>query len=156
MFWFNKRDKHFAVHKVIRRLINNSTPGRIPLEGDARWETRSNRTIPVLLVPYDHNEVSVDEAAYALSKNLSSQGLALVLSQPFRAEQVVVAFWSGDEAHFVLGRVRQNVPLGGGFWQLGLEAMELLPPGDSEDLMRLVPLAARLDPSVPCEPLPVG
>ncbi|HJT30976.1 MAG TPA: hypothetical protein VJ783_02835, partial [Pirellulales bacterium] len=120
MFWFANRNKPLAVHKIIRRLINNSSPNTIPLDGDARWETRCNRTIPVLLAPYDHDELSVSEAAYALTKNLSSQGLALVLHQPFRAEQVVVGFWSGDDAHFVLGHVRQNVPLGGGFWQLGL------------------------------------
>lgn len=151
MFWFASRSKHLAVHKVIRRLINNSSPNTIPLDGDARWETRCNRTIPVLLAPYDHDELSVSEAAYALTKNLSSQGLALVLQQPFRAEQVVVGFWAGDGAHFVLGHVRQNVPLGGGYWQLGLEAMEMLCPHDSAEFKRLIPLAARLDPSLDAE-----
>ena len=151
MFWLASRHKPFAVHKVIRRLINNSSPNTIPLDGDARWEIRCNRTIPVLLAPYDHDELSVSEAAYALTKNLSSQGLALVLPQPFRAEQVVVGFWSGDDAQFVLGHVRQNVPLGGGFWQLGLEAMELLCAHDSPEFKRLIPLAARLDPGADAE-----
>jgi hypothetical protein len=154
MFWFQNRDKHLEIHRVIRRLINASTPNRIPLQGDSRWELRSNRTMPVLLVPYDNNELSVGELAYALTKNLSSQGLALVLHQPFRAEQVVVGIWSNEQAHFVAARVRQSVPLGGGFWQIGLEATELLPTAQFPDLIRLLPWAARLDRSVPCEATP--
>lgn len=159
MFWFQNRDKHLEIHRIIRRLINASTPNRIPLEGDSRWELRSNRTIPVLLVPYDNNELSVGEVAYALTKNLSSQGLALVLHQPLRAEQVVVGIWSNEQAHFVAARVRQCVSLGGGFWQIGLEAIELLPPAQFPELTRLLPWAARLDRSIPCDaklPEPAG
>jgi hypothetical protein len=149
MLWFQSRNKHFEVYRVIRRLINASTPNRIPLRGESRWELRSNRTIPVLLVPYDHNELSVGEICYALTKNLSSQGLALVLHQPLHAEQVVVGFWSNAEAHFVAGKLRQSVSLGGGFWQLGLETTEILSVGRVPKLARLLPWAARLDPSVP-------
>ncbi|HWB13425.1 MAG TPA: hypothetical protein VG826_29645 [Pirellulales bacterium] len=115
---------------------------------------RSNRTIPVLLVPYDNNVLSVGELAYALSKNLSSGGLALVLHQPLRAEQVVVGFWSNVEAYFVSAAVRQSVPLGGGFWQIGVQALEVLSPACVPDLRQLMPWAARLDPSVPWDARP--
>lgn len=151
MLWFQSRDKHMEVNRVIRRLINNSTPNRIPLRGESRWELRSNRTIPVLLVPYDDNEISAGEVVYALTKNLSSQGLALVLHQPLRAEQVVVGIWSHAQAHFVSGKVRQSHALGGGFWQIGVETTELLCMGQLPELIRLLPWAARLDPSVPWE-----
>jgi hypothetical protein len=155
MLWFQSRDKQTELYRVIRRLINASTPNRIPLQGESRWESRSNRTIPVLLVPYDDNEISVGEAAYALSKNMSCGGLALVLHQPLRAEQVVVGIWSNEQAHFVSAAVRQVVPLGGGFWQIGVEARELLSADRVPDLTRLLPLAARLDPSVPWDTRPV-
>jgi hypothetical protein len=149
MLWFQSRDKQAELHRVIRRLINASTPNRAPSQGESRWESRSNRTIPVLLVPYDDNVLSTGELAYALSKNMSTRGLALVLHQPLRAEQVVVGIWSNQQAHFVLATVRQSGPLGGGFWQIGLEAKELLSPASVPDLTRLMPWAARLDPSVP-------
>jgi hypothetical protein len=151
MLWFKTRDRQVEIHRVIRRLINTSTPNRVPLQGESRWESRSNRTIPVLLVPYDHNELSASEVVYALTKNLSSQGLALVLHQPLRAEQVVVGIWSNAQAHFVSGKVRQTVVLGGGFWQLGVEMTDLLCVAHMRELVRLLPLAARLDPSVPWE-----
>lgn len=149
MRWFQSRDKHIEVHRIIRRLINASTPNRMPLRGESRWELRSNRTIPVLLVPYDDNELSVGELAFGLTKNLSGQGLALVLHQPLRAEKLVIGIWSAGEAHFVSSVVRQSVTLGGGFWQIGVEAVELLSTARMPELTRLLPWAARLDASVP-------
>lgn len=152
MLWFQSHDKYLEVNRVIRRLINNFVPNRIPLKGESRWELRSNRTMPVLLVPYDNNDLSVNEVAYALTKNLSSRGLALVLHQPLRAEQVVVGIWSNAHPYFVSGKVRQMLALGGGFWQIGVETEELLCPKHSPELARLLPWAARLDPCLPWEP----
>jgi hypothetical protein len=147
MFSFRKRGQQADIHKVVRRLIDTSTPNFPPSTGNVRWENRSNRSLPVLLVPYDGAEVG-DETAHAITKDLSSQGLALVLPHPLRAERVVVGFWSGENTHFVSGFVRQNVPLGGGFWQLGVELTELLPLAEHAELRRLLPQAARLDPQV--------
>ena len=148
MFSFTRRRQHVEVHKLVRRFIDNSSPNQSPSAGDARWEDRSNRTLPVLLAPYDGAQVCVDELTHALTKDLSSQGLALVLPQPFRAEQVVVGFWSEAHTHFVSGLVRQNVPLGGGFWQLGVELNALITLSEHPEIKRLVPLAVRLAPQI--------
>lgn len=145
MFSFARRAKHEEVHKVIRRFLDAVNPDLAMFEDDARWHHRSQRTVPVLLVPYD-DELSLSEACYALTKNLSVRGLALVLPQPFRAQRVAVAFWFEDQGQLVSGEVRQNVPLGGGFWQLGVEVTQVLKPADCDDAKRLLPLAARLDP----------
>ncbi len=148
MFLFSRRNQRIEVHKLVRRLIDNSAPNRVPSTGDARWENRSNRSLPVLLTPYDGAKVCVDELVHAVTKDLCSQGLALVLPHPFRAEQVVVGFWSDEQTHFVSGIVRQNVPFGGGFWQLGVELTALFSLAEHPELKRLVPLAVRLDPRV--------
>ena len=134
------------VHKLIRRAVDVSSPNHPPSDGELRWENRSNRTMPVLLAPFEGGEPSLHEMTIALTKNLSGQGLALVLHQPFRAESVVVGFWGEGEAEFVLGEVRQNVPLGGGFWQVGLELTERICAADYPALEALVPQAARLVP----------
>ncbi|HET6883853.1 MAG TPA: hypothetical protein VFI31_27110 [Pirellulales bacterium] len=68
---------------------------------------------------------------------------------------MVVGIWSSAEAHFVAGTVRQSIALGGGFWQIGVESNELLSIGRSPELARLLPWAARLDPSVPWETRPL-
>jgi hypothetical protein len=145
MFFFARRAKNEAVHKVIRQFLDAVNPDLAVFDDDARWHHRSHRTAPVLLVPYD-DELSPHEACYALTKNLSVRGLALVLPQPFRARRVAVAFWFEEQAHFVSGEVRQNVPLGGGFWQLGVEVTQVLDPAECGDVKRLLPLATRLDP----------
>ena len=146
MFSFRKRKKQIEVHTLIRRAVDASSPNRPPVEGELRWENRSNRTIPVLLTPLEGGDLSFGETTIALTKNLSSQGLALVLHQPFRAERVVIGFWGEGEAEFVLGELRQNAPLGGGYWQVGLELTERICAADYPALEALVPQAARLVP----------
>jgi hypothetical protein len=146
MFSFTKRKKQSEIHRFIRRLLDSPRSTIPPVRGEHRWETRSNRTLPVLLAPWDENRPSPEEAAIALTKDLSGQGLALVLCQPFRAEQVVVGFWCEGEPQFVLGCLRQNVPLGGGFWQAGIELNQRLSRAECTALDLLVPLAARLKP----------
>lgn len=93
MFSFKTRKKQVDVHQLLRRAMDATTPNRPPTQGESRWEDRSNRTIPVLLVPYADEQPVGDEHTIALTKNLSSQGVALVLPQPFRAEQVLIGFW---------------------------------------------------------------
>jgi len=146
MFSFRKHSAQTEVHRLIRRIIDTSTSSIQLVRGDTRWEDRSNRTIPVLLVPIQHGYPTAQEAAFAVTKNLSSQGLALVVHQPFWAEGVVIGLWHESAAEFVRGEIRQNVPLGGGFWQLGVELMERLSTATHPDLAALVPLAANLDP----------
>ncbi len=146
MFSFRKRGDQAEVHRLIRRLIDMSCPSLHLTRGESRWEDRSNRTLPVLLVPLSKDGPVAEEAAYAVTKNLSGQGLALVLPQPFWAEGVVIGLWNESEPEFVRGEIRQNVPLGGGFWQLGIELLERLPLATGPQLAPLVPLAARLDP----------
>jgi len=146
MFSFGKRRAQVEVHKLTRRLIDSSCPNLPPLRGDSRWENRSNRTIPVLLTPLVGDDLQFDETAVAVTKNLSGQGLALVLHQPFWAEGVAIGLWHEGSAEFVRGEIRQNVPLGGGFWQLGIELTEPLSLDEHPELEDLLPLAARLDP----------
>jgi hypothetical protein len=146
VFSFRKRNQQGDVHKLIRRLIDSSNPNLPPVEGNSRWEDRSNRTIPVLLVPIDEDQPRTDEAATAITKNLSGQGLALVLHQPFWAGGVLIGFWHDGEPEFVRGEIRQNAPLGGGFWQLGIELTQRVTSTEMPEIESLLDLVARLDP----------
>ena len=146
MFSFRRRSRQVDVHKLIRRLIDSSSPNLPPVKGNSRWEDRSNRTLPVLLIPMDDQRPQTAEAAPAITKNLSSQGLALVLHQPFWAEGVLIGFWHDGEPEFVRGEIRQNAPLGGGFWQLGIELTERVTSAELPEIEDLLGLVARLDP----------
>ena len=153
MFSFEDRNRQLEVHSVLRRVMDESSPNRPPEEGDSRWEDRSCRTIPVVLAPYDDGRPIVDEATIALTKDISSQGMALVLTHPFRAGQVVVGIRQEDHLECLLGEIRQNAPLGAGFWQIGIELIEHLMPTEHPGLSALAPLAQKLKaPSRPSLP----
>jgi hypothetical protein len=145
MFSFQTGKKLNEIRGFIRQLVDLTSPNLPPLGGDSRAESRSNRALPALLVPWENRRPVVDESTYALTRNLSDHGLALVLQQPFRSDQVVVGLWL-QRPRFALGGVRQNAPLGGGFWQLGVELTELLDPAELPQMEPLVPLCARLVP----------
>lgn len=145
MFLFTTRKKRLDVHQLLRRAMDTTSPNLLPEEEEEkRWEDRSNRTIPILLAPWVGGEPKAAEHTIAVTKNLSSQGIALVLPQPFRAEQVVLCFWLESMPEFVLGEIRQNSPLGGGFWQLGVELTERINPVECGAIEPLISLATRL------------
>ncbi len=145
MFSFEKRKRLVEVGNLIRQVVDLTAPNLPPREGESRSENRSNRSLPALLAPWEDGQPMVDETGYALTKDCSDRGLALVLQQPFKAEQVVIGLWL-ESPRFCLAEVRQNVPLGGGFWQLGLELTEVVDPADHPELEALLPLASRLTP----------
>lgn len=146
MFSFRKRNQQLDVHKLIRRLIDSSSPNMPPVRGNVRWEDRSNRTLPVVLLPIANGRPQLAEAATAITKNLSSQGLALVLHQPFWAEGVLIGFLDNGVPEFVRGEIRQNAAIGGGFWQLGIELTERVSSSDVPEIEHLRDLVERLDP----------
>jgi hypothetical protein len=93
--------------------------------------------MPALLAPWDADCPQVDESTYALTKDFSDRGVSLVLHQPFKSAQVVVGLWL-EGPRFLLGDLRQNVSLGGGFWQIGVELTELLDPAEYPQLESLI------------------
>lgn len=150
MFAFDTRKRLCEVRDFVRQLVDLTSPNLPPLEGEARTENRSNRALPALLVPWENGQPVVDESTYAITKDFSDRGLALVLQQPFKSVLVVVGLWL-ESPRFALAEVRQNVPLGGGFWQIGVELTELLDSAKSPQVQSLLPLATRLVPRAkPC------
>ncbi|MFH1922301.1 MAG: hypothetical protein ABIP48_20760 [Planctomycetota bacterium] len=145
MFSFDTRKRLVEVRDFVRRLVDVTSPNLPPIEGDARSENRSNRALPVLLTPWEGGQPVIDESTYAFTKDFSDRGLSLVLSQPFRAVEVIVTLWI-DTPRFALGEVRQNAPVGGGFWQLGVELTALIDSAESPQVEALVPLATHLVP----------
>ena len=158
MFSFGRAKSHQSkeeIRSLLYRITDLTSPNLPPLDGEERTQNRSNRSLPILLAPWINNAPNVDEVTTALTKDFSDRGLSVVLHQPLRFETVVVGLLLsrnehdllGGEPRFVLGEVRQNVPLGGGFWQLGIEFSEILSVGYHKELKSLIPLTAQLVPN---------
>ena len=144
MFSFSRRSAGTDVYKVMRRVIDTTTPNITP--SDVRTETRSHRTIAVLLAGYNAKTRSISDATWALTRDLSSQGVAVLVRQPFSLTEVVVVLGMDETPKFVRGEVRQTRSLGGGFLHLGIELTEVLDENRIPALAELAPLAAHLSP----------
>ena len=143
MFSFGDRKKLLEVQSVLRRIIDASAPNR-PTQEEARWDSRSNRTFPVVICPWADSEPCIEGAITAITKNVSSQGLTAIVPVQFDAGLLVAGFSFDAEYRFMIGVVRHRTPLGGGFWQLGIELTRLVDIGEVPSLARLLPMTESL------------
>jgi hypothetical protein len=146
MYSFDKHKKEMDVQAVLRRAIDSSSPKLLASDSELRWDSRSNRTFPLVLAPWVGGRANADGAITALSKNLSSQGLTILHAESIDGDEIVVGLWLESQAYFLLGNVRHRTPLGGGYWQIGVELTRLLTPTEHESLEKLEPLTAGLSP----------
>jgi hypothetical protein len=139
MHCMEEQHERQKVGAYLRRVCDLTSP-TLPRFDESRCDCRQNRTIPVLLTPWEDGHAIVAESVTALSKDVSNRGLSVTLPSPFQAAEVVVGIWLPDafdaqEPRFILGATRQNVPIGGGFWALGIEASHLIFNGDTAALL---------------------
>ncbi|HKD37937.1 MAG TPA: hypothetical protein VKB78_14090 [Pirellulales bacterium] len=144
MFSFDDRKKHLEVQSVLRRIIDASAPNRATNESEARWDSRSNRTLPLVLCPWQDGKLCLDGVITAVTKNVSSQGLTAIVAGEFAGDLLVAGFSLEGEHRFIIGALRHRTPLGGGFWQLGIELTRLIAPGELPGLERLLPITEAL------------
>ena len=147
MFSFNRQNKLVEVQKYIRRLADLTSPNLCSVEGELRATSRQNRVLPTILIPVEKNEPVVGEATPALTKDVSDDGVGLVLHQPLHVEQVAIGLWLAEEETpwFFQGEVRQNSRIGGGYWVIGVKLTEVLNVTESLHSI-LLPLAEQLLP----------
>lgn len=144
MYSFDGRKQLFEVQGILRRAIDSSAPNLVPEDSELRYDSRANRTFPLVLAPWVDDRALVGKAITALSKNLSSQGLTVLHAEPIEADELVVGFRLDSETYYILGRVRHRTPLGGGYGQLGIELTRIVSPTEYGSLDKLEPLAACL------------
>ena len=131
------RDKKRAVQSFILNVVNNNCPELAGLMEGPRLENRVNLTVAVLVVPVEDGRQLVDKAFTAVTKEFSTAGLALVLDGPKALDEVILGFRWEREMTFIRATARHLNPIGGGFFQLGLQMNEVVHPSDSPDLESL-------------------
>ena len=155
MFSFVKRKKSLDIASQLRRLCDLTTPNLCIREKPSRRKDRYNRAIPTLLCPWEGDRPVEDESTIVLTRDISDSGVGLVLSQPFRANRVLVGFffdaWDPGQPWFFLGDVLRNMAFGGGYWNVGVELDEFANSIYPEKVKPLRALAAKLLPPVSAE-----
>lgn len=149
MFSFGSKNKRQALAKCMRRLADITTPNIQPIEEDSRLARRNTRVLPALLVPWQEGGPQASEVQTVLLKDISDLGAGLVLDERCEAREVLIAVWVCEEESpwFFMGQVRQQHPIGGGHWALGLELTEVIDITDLNGIELLAPYVARLLPT---------
>jgi hypothetical protein len=149
MFSFSNNKKRATLEKYVRRLADITTPSIQLIAEDLREHRRQNRVIPTILVPWEDDSPVVGEATVVLLKDISDHGVGLVLNHPFRAGRILIGVWIDEEERpwFFLGEVKQNSPIGGGYWVIGVKLTEVFEGSDPPGTAELAPLVEKLLPS---------
>jgi hypothetical protein len=131
------RDKKRAVQSFILNVVNNNCPELAALVEGPRLENRVNLTVVVLVVPVENDRPLVGKAFTAVTKEFSTTGLAVVLDGPMGLDEAIVGFRWQREMTFIRAATRHLNPMGGGFFQLGLQLTEVVHPSDVPGLESL-------------------
>jgi hypothetical protein len=151
MFSFRERRKAVDLQKYVRRIADVTTPNSGMTAECLRSQIRYNRTIPTLLCPWYGDRVDCDRCAMVLTKDLCDRGVGLITHHPFPGRDVVLGFWlpyddNMQEPWFFRGTIQREVPIGGGFWWLGVELAEFMNERWRVQLGPLLPMAQKLVP----------
>ncbi len=129
------KSKDLGVQGFILKVVNNNCSELEALVEGPRLEGRVNLVLPVLIIPVEgRRNLLADETFTATTKEFSTTGIAIVLDRPMGLDEVIVGFrWEGDMT-YVRAVAKHLNPMGGGFYQLGLQMTEIVHAGDYREL----------------------
>lgn len=139
---FNQRTKKQEVWKCLRRILDRNAAEQLLLGKEDRKEKRIPFSLPVLLQPCLADQHTWCEPIFAVTKDLSDDGVAVIARQSLDQSTVICVIWA-DGPIFLSGEIRQCQHLGGGFWKIGMELSEIV---SSLDFPMLRSLSERLSP----------
>ncbi|MCE5302443.1 MAG: hypothetical protein LLF97_04965 [Planctomycetaceae bacterium] len=124
------RRKDLAAQNFLLKLVNNNCPGRSALLEGPRTDSRVNLTVVVWIVPIENGQLQTSQAFTAVTKDFSSNGAAVVLDRPRGLDQAVLGFFFEGEMVFLRAQAKHLNPMGGGFFQLGFQMLEIVSIAD--------------------------
>jgi len=135
---FSTRKRLNQVQSFVLKFVNNQTEPLADLDLQRRSESRVRINTVVLLIPYQDHRPQIAKMFPGLTKDWSTTGLSVVLSEPRGVDDVIVGVRFEGEIHYILSRAVHLSPIGPGFYHLGLRFCEKLHPGDFPELANLV------------------
>ena len=131
---FTKK-REIGVQSFILKLVNNNCPELLALMDGPRIDSRVNLTVVVAVVPVEKKKPQIDQAFTAVSKEFSSNGVALVLNEPRGLDHAILGFRFEGQMSFVRAQAKHLNPMGGGFYQLGFRMLEVVSLADYPQLV---------------------
>ena len=129
MLLFAKR-KEREVQAFMTKLVNNNCEELELLGEGPRLENRVRLSVVVLVIPVEHDKPVLEKTFPVVTKEFSTTGVALVLTESRGMNDVILAFRMERAMKFVRGKARHLNPMGAGFYQLGVKLTEIICPAD--------------------------
>jgi hypothetical protein len=133
---FSKR-KDFAVQSFVLKLVNNSCDGLSTHFDGPRCDSRVHLVVVVMILPVEHNQIQMDEAFTAVTKEFSNSGVAVVLDQPCALDEAILGFRFEGDMYFIRAKAKHREPMGGGFHQIGFHLLEVVSSSNYPELQTL-------------------
>jgi hypothetical protein len=123
-----------GVQTFILKLANNNCSELQALIEGPRLEHRVNLTVVVMVIPVENGRPALAQRFAAVTKEIATAGLSLVLNEPKGPDEVILAFRWEARMYFVRAKAMHLNPMGAGFYQLGLRMTEMVSPTDYPEL----------------------
>lgn len=124
MFGFLFHRKRQEVRKALASRINHKCADQ--LRHASRATTRTPFCEVVWLIPDGDLEDGLAEMVPVVSKDMSTQGVALIHTEPVEGRRVIIGLEGQHGPSFIRATVEHSTPLGYGFYQIGLYPDEVL------------------------------
>jgi hypothetical protein len=125
---FFSRNKKLAVSNFVVKLLNNNCPDLRGLQDGPRTDSRVNLTLVVLIIPLEKNDLQPAKAFHATTKDFSATSVSVMLDSPRELKDAIVAFRFEGNMYYTRATAKHLTPLGGGYYQLGLQMEEMVEP----------------------------
>lgn len=132
-----RRDRSRAVRNFVLKLVNSKSLDSRRVDQGPRLEDRVNLTMVVTVVPLENQRPRIDKSLVTVTKEFSSTGVSVVLSEPHPLDEAILVFSCSAETTFARAKVKHLSPMGSGFFQLGLHMTEIVSVADYPELEAL-------------------
>ena len=131
------RKKEQEVQRFMLKVVNNNCSELEALIEGPRLDGRVRLCIVVLVIPVEKGKPVIHRTFAAVTKEFSSTGISLVVDGPRAPEESIIGFrWEGTMC-FVRAEARHLNPMGAAFYQLGLQLIRMVEPGEHPELESL-------------------
>ena len=142
------------VRRLMARLLNRFTSDSlVKLEDDSRQESRSNVSMPVIVVVINEDPNSDPNIKAGVTQEISCEGMAILSVHSIPHGDVIVGIGPFDDWHVLKCTCLWTTSVGYGYFKSGMHTDKVLSPLDFEPIKQY---AMTLEKNAMEEPVAVG
>jgi hypothetical protein len=132
------RKKEQAVQGFLLKVVNNHCEELEALVEGPRLDGRVRLNVVVMVAPMRDGRPLLQRSFAAITKEFSTSGLSLIVTEARALDEVILGFRWESEMKYIRARAKHSEPIGAGFYQVGLQAKEVVSAGDYPELASLL------------------